>query len=259
MTRRSSVFAASLLVTLAGVAGVHTAMAAAVPANIKAAVADSARPDADKERDENRKPGETLAFADVKAGEQIGELIPGGGYFTRLFSKAVGPKGHVFALVPPRPANAPADAPDRNAPIKALAGDANYSNVSVVELVKGAVSTSAPLDLVFTAQNYHDLHNVPTLDVAAFNKSVFDALKPGGLYVIVDHSAEAGSGGRDTSTLHRIDADTVKQEVTAAGFELVGSSEILKNPADARTAKVFDPSVRGKTDQFILKFRKPKK
>jgi predicted methyltransferase len=259
MTRHSLVFAASLLVTLAGVAGVHTAVAAAVPANIKAAVADGARPDADKQRDENRKPGETLAFADVKSGEQIGELIPGGGYFTRLFSKAVGAKGHVFALVPPRPANAPADAPDRNAPIKALAADASYSNVSVVELVKGAVSTGAPLDLVFTAQNYHDLHNVPTLDVAAFNKSVFDALKPGGRYVIVDHSAEAGSGGRDTSTLHRIDADTVKQEVTAAGFEFVGSSEILKNPADARTAKVFDPSVRGKTDQFILKFRKPKK
>jgi predicted methyltransferase len=77
--------------------------------------------------------------------------------------------------------------------------------------------------------------------------------------VIVDHSAEAGSGGRDTSTLHRIDADTVKQEVTAAGFEFVGGSDILKNPADGRTAKVFDPSVRGKTDQFILKFRKPKK
>jgi predicted methyltransferase len=259
MTRPSLVFAASLLVSLAGMAGVHSAVAAAVPANIKAAVADGARPDADKQRDENRKPGETLAFADVKTGEQIGELIPGGGYFTRLFSKAVGAKGHVFALVPPRPANAPADAPDRNAPIKALAADPNYANVSVVELVKGAVSTSAPLDLVFTAQNYHDLHNVPTLDVAAFNKSVFDALKPGGLYVIVDHSAEAGSGGRDTSTLHRIDADTVKQEVTAAGFEFVGGSDMLKNPADARTAKVFDPSVRGKTDQFILKFRKPKK
>ncbi len=259
MTRRSMFFAASLLVTLVGAAGVHGTAAAAVPANIKAAVADSARPDADRQRDENRKPGETLAFADVKAGEQIGELIPGGGYFTRLLSKAVGPKGHVFALVPPRPANAPADAPDRNAPIKALAADASYPNVSVDELVKGAVSVSAPLDLVFTAQNYHDLHNVPTLDVAAFNKSVFDALKPGGLYVIVDHSAEAGSGGRDTSTLHRIDVDTVKQEVTAAGFQFVGSSDILKNPADARTAKVFDPSVRGKTDQFILKFRKPKK
>jgi predicted methyltransferase len=251
--------AASLLVTLGAAVAANVAVAAGIPANIKTAVSDSARPDADKQRDENRKPAQTLAFADVKSGEQIGELIPGGGYFSRLFSKAVGPKGHVFTLVPPRPANAGADAPDRNAPIKALAADANYSNISVVELVMGKVAASTPLDLVFTAQNYHDLHNVPGLDVAAFNKSVFEALKPGGLYVIVDHSAEAGSGSRDTSTLHRIDADTVKQEVTAAGFEFVGSSEVLQNPADARTAKVFDPTVRGKTDQFILKFRKPKK
>jgi predicted methyltransferase len=256
MTRYHLFFAASLL---AAAVGANVSHAAGIPANIKAAVADSARPDADKQRDENRKPAETLAFAEVKAGEQVGELIPGGGYFSRLFSKAVGPKGHVFALVPPRPATAAADAPDRNAPIKALAADANYSNISVVELAAGKVSTSAPMDLVFTAQNYHDLHNVATLDVAGFNKSVFDALKPGGLYVIVDHSAEAGSGSRDTNTLHRIDADTVKQEVMAAGFQFVGSSDILKNAADARTAKVFDPTVRGKTDQFILKFRKPKK
>jgi predicted methyltransferase len=258
MTRISRLFAASLLTTLAAMSGA-TLAAAAIPANIKAAVADGARPEADTQRDANRKPAETLAFADVRSGEQVGELIPGGGYFSRIFSKAVGPKGHVFALVPPRPASAPADQPDRNAPIKALAADANYSNLSVEELVSGKVAVATPLDLVFTAQNYHDLHNVPSLDVAAFNKSVFDALKPGGLYVIVDHSAEAGSGSRDTSTLHRIDMATVKQEVTAAGFEFVAGSDVLKNPADARTAKVFDPTVRGKTDQFILKFRKPKK
>ena len=259
MTGYRLLIASSLLVALAPAFGANAAHAAGIPGNIKAALADSARPDADKQRDENRKPAETLEFADVKSGAQIGELIPGGGYFTRLFSKAVGPKGHVFALVPPRPANAPADAPDRNAPIKALAADPNYANVSVAELAMGKVVAPAPLDLVFTAQNYHDLHNVATLDVAAFNKSVFDALKPGGLYVVLDHSAEAGSGSRDTSTLHRIDPDTVKQEVTAAGFEFVGKSDILKNSADPRTAKVFDPTVRGKTDQFILKFRKPKK
>jgi predicted methyltransferase len=259
MTRYSFVFAAALLAGLVTVAGANRALAAGIPANIKAAVADSARPDADKERDANRKPAETLAFADVKAGEQVAELIPGGGYFSRIFAKAVGPKGHVTAVVPPRPANAAADAPDRNAPIKALAADSNYSNLSVVELAMGKMTLATPVDLVFTAQNYHDLHNSTTLDVATFNKSVFDALKPGGLYVVLDHSAEAGSGSRDTSTLHRIDADTVKQEVTAAGFEFVGASDILKNSADTRTAKVFDPSVRGKTDQFILKFRKPKK
>ena len=176
-----------------------------------------------------------------------------------FFSKAVGPKGHVFAIVSPRPPTAPADQPDRNAPIKALAADPNYSNISVVERVAGKVSLPAPVDLIFTAQNYHDLHNVPNLDMAAFNKSVFDALKPGGLYVIVDHSAQTGSGSRDTNTLHRIDVDTVKQEVTAAGFKIVANNSILENTADDRTVKVFDPTVRGKTDQFILKFRKPER
>jgi predicted methyltransferase len=118
---------------------------------------------------------------------------------------------------------------------------------------------SEPVDVVFTAQNYHDVHNVPNIDLAAFNKSVFDALKPGGVYVVLDHAAAAGSGGRDTSTLHRIDPETVKSEVLAAGFVLAGQSKVLENAQDAHTVPVFDPSIRGKTDQFILKFRKPKK
>jgi len=194
----------------------------------------------------------------VKPGEKVGELIPGGGYFTRLLSKAVGPKGHVYALVPERPANAPADMPDLAARAKAIAADPNYSNVSVVVAPLGTLASAEPVDLVFTAQNYHDLHNFP-VDVVAFNKSILNSLKPGGLYVVLDHSAEAGSGLRDTNTLHRIDPNVVKQEVTAAGFQFVGSSDILANPTDTRTGKVFDPAIRGKTDQFILKFRKPKK
>jgi SAM-dependent methyltransferase len=142
---------------------------------------------------------------------------------------------------------------------KVITGDAGYANVTVLQQPLATVSVPAPVDLVFTAQNYHDLHNVPSLDIAVFNKSVFDSLKPGGYYVVLDHSAEAGSEVRDTSTLHRIDEATVKKEVMAAGFEFAGSSNILANAADPRTAKVFDPSIRGKTDQFILKFRKPKK
>ena len=235
------------------------ARAASIPAAIAAAVADSGRPEADKQRDADRKPAETLAFAGVKHGEQVAELLPGAGYFTRILSKAVGPKGRVFAVVPPRPANAPADRPDPVARLKAITDDANYANVTVVQQPLATLSLAAPVDMVFTAQNYHDLHNVPGLDIAAFNKSVFDALKPGGLYVVVDHSAEAGSEVRDTSTLHRIDEATVKKEIQAAGFEMAGSTDILANPTDARTTKVFDPSIRGKTDQFILKFRKPKK
>jgi predicted methyltransferase len=235
------------------------AEAAKAPDAIAAAVADPNRPDTDKQRDANRKPAETLAFAGVKPGDQIAELLPGAGYFTRLFSKIVGPGGHVYALVPAPLANAPADVPDFAARVKAIAADPNYSNVSVVVEPFGQLKVPAPVDLVWTSQNYHDLHNFPGLDVGVFNQSIFDALKPGGIYLILDHAAEPGSGARDTATLHRIDAETVKKEVLAAGFVLVGGSELLRQPGDSHTVKVFDPSVRGKTDQFILKFRKPKK
>jgi predicted methyltransferase len=266
MTRNPLILAASTIASLSLIAAcTHepstpaAPAAPSIPSYITAALADPNRPDADKQRDASRKPAETLAFAGVHPGEQIGELIPGSGYFTRLFSDVVGPKGHVYALVPPRPANAPADMPDRSAAIKAIAANPACANVSVVELSTTKLGTAEPVDLVFTAQNYHDFHNFPGLNIATFNKAIFDALKPGGLYVIVDHSAEAGSGTRDTNTLHRIDAATVKTEVTAAGFEFVSGSDILANPADSRTTKIFDPSIRGKTDQFILKFRKPKK
>ncbi|HXL65760.1 MAG TPA: methyltransferase [Xanthobacteraceae bacterium] len=232
--------------------------AASNPGHIAAAVADSNRPDADKLRDANRKPVQTLEFLGVKPGEQIAEILPGSGYFTRIFSKAVGPSGHVYALVPERPASAPANLPDLAGAVKAIAADPNYTNVTVVIQPLTKLVTPAPVDLVFTAQNYHDLHNFP-VDVVAFNRTILDSLKPGGLYVVLDHSAPAGSGLSDTKTLHRIDADVVKQEVTAAGFEFVGASDVLANAADSRTAAVFDPSIRGKTDQFILKFRKPKK
>jgi predicted methyltransferase len=235
------------------------ANAASIPDNIAAAVADANRPDADKQRDANRKPAQTLAFTGVKPGAQVAELLPGGGYFTRIFSKAVGSSGHVYALVPAPLPNAPADVPDFAARVKVIAADPNYSNVSVVVEPFSQLAVPAPVDLVWTSQNYHDLHNFPGLDVGVFDKMVFDDLKPGGIYLILDHSAEAGSGARDTKTLHRIDVETVKKEVLAAGFVFVGSSNLLHQPADSRSLKVFDPAVRGKTDQFILKFRKPAK
>jgi predicted methyltransferase len=264
MIRYPLILAASLAASLSLSACMHepsapsAPSAASNPGYIAAAVADSNRPDADKLRDANRKPAQTLEFLGVKPGEQVAEILPGGGYFTRIFSKAVGPSGHVYALVPERPANAPADMPDLAGKVKAIAADANYANVTVIVQPLTKLVTPAPVDLVFTAQNYHDLHNFP-VDVVAFNRTILDSLKPGGLYVVLDHSAPAGSGLADTKSLHRIDADVVKQEVTAAGFEFVGASDVLANAGDARTAIVFDPSIRGKTDQFILKFRKPKK
>lgn len=237
----------------------NCAVAASIPDNIAAAVADGSRPDADKQRDANRKPAETLAFTGVKPGAKIAELIPGGGYFTRLFSKAVGSSGQVYALVPAPLPDAPADVPDFAARVKVIAADPNYANVSVVVEPFSQLGVPAPVDLVWTSQNYHDLHNFPGLDVGVFNKMVFDDLKPGGIYLVLDHAADAGSGERDTKTLHRIDADTVKKEVLAAGFVFVGSSDLLRQPSDSHSQKVFDPAVRGKTDQFILKFRKPGK
>ena len=257
MTRYPLVLATAFAATLTLTA--TCAGAASIPDNIAAAVADSNRPDADKQRDANRKPAETLAFTGVKPGAQIAELLPGGGYFTRLFSKAVGSSGHVYALVPAPLANAPADVPDFAARVKAIAADPNYANVSVVVEPFSQLAVPAPVDLVWTSQNYHDLHNFPGLDVGVFNKMVFDDLKPGGIYLVLDHTAEPGSGARDTKTLHRIDPETVKKEVLAAGFVLVGSSDLLHQPSDGRTVKVFDPAIRGRTDQFILKFRKPAK
>jgi predicted methyltransferase len=257
MTRYPRVLAAAFAATLTLCA--TGASAASIPGNIAAAVADGNRPDADKQRDANRKPAETLAFTGVKPGAQIAELLPGGGYFTRLFSKAVGSSGHVYALVPAPLINAPADVPDFAARVKLIAADPNYANVSVVVEPFSQLAVPAPVDLVWTSQNYHDLHNFPGLDVGVFNKMVFDDLKPGGIYLVLDHTAEAGSGDRDTKTLHRIDPDAVKKEVLAAGFVFVGSSDLLRQPGDTRTVKVFDPAVRGKTDQFILKFRKPAK
>ena len=112
-------------------------------------------------------------------------------------------------------------------------------------------------DIAWTSQNYHDLHDIPGADLVGFNKQIYANLKPGGLYIILDHAAAAGSGLRDTNTLHRIDPAVVKQEVTAAGFVFVSENKVLANPADDHTLKVFDPAIRGHTDQFIYKFRKP--
>jgi predicted methyltransferase len=249
----------AVFVAVVGLGAMSLQAAEKIPAYITSAVADSGRPAEDKERDANRKPAETVQFAGVKPGSVVVELVPGKGYFTRIFSKVAGPKGKVYAVSPPRRPTAAADAPDPAAATTAIANAPGYSNIVVQVAPLASLAVSEPADIVFTAQNYHDVHNVPNIDIAAFNKSVFDALKPGGVFVVLDHTAAAGSGGRDTSTLHRIDPQTVKSEVEAAGFELAGESKVLANAQDDHTAKVFDPAIRGKTDQFIFKFRKPRK
>jgi predicted methyltransferase len=142
-------------------------------------------------------------------------------------------------------------------PVRAIAANPTYANVTV-ETPTGIPVPSILVDVVWTAQNYHDIHAYSGAEVvAAVNKAVFNVLKPGGLYFIVDHSAAPGTGARDALTLHRIDVNQVKREVIAAGFVLDGESPVLANPTDPRTQSVFDPAIRGHTDQFILRFRKP--
>jgi predicted methyltransferase len=229
--------------------------AGAIPKAITAAVADPARPDADRQVDVDRKPEESVAFAGIKPGQKVVDLLPGGGYFTRIFSVVVGPQGHVFAIAPPKRPESPRDPA---AAAQAIAADPHYKNVSVIVEPLTEFSLPEPVDLVWTSRNYHDLHNVPNLDVGAFDQAIFKALKPGGVLIVLDHAAEKGSGFRDTSTLHRVDPEAVKKEVEAAGFKFEGQSEVLRNPNDAHTGKVFEANIKGKTDQFILKFRKPK-
>ncbi len=211
------------------------------------------RPAADTARDAARKPAEMVAFVGIKPGSKVADLIPGGGYFTRVFAGAVGPTGTVYALVP---AAFAATHPEALTAMQAMAAEPGNGNVKVLAWSAQSFPPEL-LDVVWTAQNYHDLHNAPAGSIERTNKAMFAQLKPGGIYVVADHAAAAGSGVRDTNTLHRIDPAVVKAEVTAAGFVFDGESNVLANPADAHTAAVFDPSVRGHTDQFVYRFRKP--
>ena len=248
---RHCVFAAVAAVLLT--AG---AAAAPVPSYIKAAVSDPLRPVADTKVDAERKPAAMLVFAGIKPGMHVMDMIPGGGYFTRLFAKAVGPTGWVYSF---QPVELDHFFKDAKPPIYAVA--AEYPNVSVIHAPINKLTAPEALDVVWTSQNYHDLKDpfFAPADTALVNKAVYDALKPGGIYIVLDHSAPKGSGISDTNTLHRIDEAVVKKEVEAAGFKLIGESNVLRNPKDKRTLKVFDPAIRGHTDQFILKFQKPMK
>ncbi|MBR7620017.1 class I SAM-dependent methyltransferase [Phenylobacterium sp. 20VBR1] len=231
------------------------ALAAGVPANITAALAAPSRPAADTARDAARKPGDLLAFTGVKTGDKVVDLIMGGGYFTRILSGAVGPTGHVYAY---QPAEFVGFSADYGKALKDVA--AAYPNVTPLGAAFSALDLPDGLDLVFTVQNYHDMHLKPfAADTAAkVNAEIFKSLKKGGVYLVVDHAALPGTGIAPADTLHRIDIAAVKSEVEAAGFKLEAQSPMLAAPADPHTANVFDPSIRGKTDQFILKFRKPK-
>jgi predicted methyltransferase len=210
-------------------------------------------PPADALSDPTMKGKEVIAFIGVKPGDKVADIVAG--RFVRAFIQAIGPNGKLYAV---EPAEVVKVHPEVVAMLKPATSAPN-SNVILSTDPIDATALPIGLDAVFIRQNYHDLHDkfMGPADVAKFNKAMFAALKPGGVYVVLDHADAAGSGLKSTDTLHRIDPATVKSEIEAAGFKFDSESTILANPADDHTKNVFDPSIRGKTDQFLYKFRKP--
>ena len=242
-------------VTFATMAGLFlaTSSLASAQGSPPAALADAARPEADRARDADRQPAALLAFAGVHSGQRVIELVPGRGYFTRILSAVVGASGAVAAYVPEEMAGAASKPLEA---IGAVAAEPGRGNVRVVHAPLAAPLPAEPADVVWTSLNYHDLHNIAAFDAGVFNRHVFEALKPGGVYVVIDHAAAAGAPLAVGRSLHRIDKALVIREIEAAGFVLDGESSVLANPADTHDKPVFDPALRGHTDQFVLRFRK---
>ena len=220
--------------------------------SIASAVANPARPADFRSADEIRKPAETLAFAGVKLGMTVGEFYPGGGYFTMMLSHVVGPKGHVYGLENDGWKGS-ADATRKRL------GD-QFTNVTIDSKPFGTVSFPKPLDLAWVTQNYHDLKiaEYGKVDTVAFDRAVYKALKPGGIYFILDHQGPAGMTEEQIAKMHRINRDLVVKEVTSVGFKLAAEGNFLRRPGDDHTLSIFDKAIQGHTDQYALKFVKPR-
>jgi predicted methyltransferase len=235
-------------------------LASEVPTDaIAAAVADPTRPSTDLVRDANRKPAEVLAFTGIKPGDKVADYAAGTGYFTRLFSDIVGSNGHVYASVP-------SPLLQYQNIVKGITDIQNFvvshPNVSInFGSALDAARYPEKLDMFWISQNYHDLKDpfMGPVDMVAFNRAVYTALKPGGLYIVLDHVAAPGSPPDVTDTLHRIEPAVVRREAEAAGFRFVSESMALANPDDSHTVGPFNAAIRGRTDQFVYKFRKPMK
>ena len=205
------------------------------------------------------KQSELIRFARVDAGSTVIDVYPGDGDWTRLFSDVVGPKGRVFSFVPTEIAEVMKDQVGR---MRALAKEAGRENVEAVSADLVAMpEVTQPADVLWLHLFYHDLHTklirTKGATPADFNRAVYERLKPGGSYVIVDHAAAAGAGTSDAQSLHRIDPASVREEVEAAGFELDAESAMLANKDDRHSIKAFDPSIKGETDRFAYRFVKP--
>lgn len=227
------------------------------PANLSRALADSRRPAADTAYDARRKPAEIIAFAGIKPGDKVADFFVGNAYYARIVSALVGDKGRLYGIIPAEMARN--CSPDEFAGGHVLEHDPRYANVRIMTQPAAGFAPPEPLDVVLSSLNYHDLYDgfMEHADVAEIDRALFRSLKPGGVLVVVDHAADAGSGIRDTETRHRIDPARIRRDLEAAGFRFVGESDALRNPADDHSLRVFDPRIRGRTDQVVLKFRKP--
>ncbi len=218
----------------------------------QAILADPARPDADRARDANRKPEQVLEFFSIKPGQKVADLLAGGGYYTRILVGVVGEEGEVYA------GNNPFYLGFVQKDWDALFAEPAFKNVHRVDgrVDQLPLPQDGLLDAVIIVLAYHDLL-LTDEDRSKMNAQVFAALKSGGVYGIVDHQAKEGSGTEFVKSLHRIDEAVIIAEVTAAGFKLAQKGDSLRHPEDDHTKKVFDASVRGKTDRFMLRFEKP--
>ena len=251
---RCASFALLMLATLSA----PTSVVWAAPSHIKMAVKGGNRPAADISRDAGRKPAELLAFAGIRPGMVVVDMLPGAGYFTRLFATAVGQQGRVYAYFGTQyDARLKTQGQDPDYQFAAL--KRVYPNLGVIHGSLEGFVTPQKVDMVWTSDNYHDMHNKQyAMDPAKVNKAVFASLKPGGVYLVLDHRAAKGAGVGVTETLHRMDEDIAKKEIEAAGFRLAGEAKILANPSDDDTKRVFEQGEHDHTDQFVLKFVKPR-
>jgi predicted methyltransferase len=201
---------------------------------------------------------ELIRFARVDSGSAVIDVYPGDGDWTRLFSDAVGPEGRVFSFVPAEVAHFKNDPVGR---MQTLAQEPGRDNVEAVSADLVAIpDVTQPADVLWLHLFYHDLHTALMqtrgATAADFNRAVYERLKPGGFYVIVDHAAAAGAGAGEAQSLHRIDPASVREEVEAAGFVLEAESTMLANKDDPHSIKVSDPSIKGETDRFAYRFVK---
>ena len=234
------------------------APAAVAPPDYAAAVASPDRLATDRERDTARKPAEVLAFSKIMTGNTVFEMEAGGGYYTEMISRAVGPTGQVIMQGPKEFVQF------YKADMDAHLADNRLANVRVSESPFDTLDApDASVDVVTWFQGPHEMYckaacgNAPLGDTAKAYQEIARILKPGGYLVIMDHVAAQGAPETTGNDLHRVDPLIVKAAATTAGFTLDEESSILANPSDDHTKGVFDDSIRGKTDQFLLRYKKP--